>query len=376
MSRNQRHSRRRQRGVTLVELLVATTVGLFLIGGVAAIVVQTKKSYELQNDFARIQENGRFGMELIVRDLRMAGYFGCMDDATKVWNHVSDGSGDLFDTSVPVEGYEQGGTAWQPSGSTDISGILNGTDGLTLRFLDPSTAIDVTTPYMPQPSGNIKVETPGGDNGLRQGDIIAVTDCDSTDVFQITGPSGDNPGTTGELVHNTGNATLPGNSDTLVPNCPGANAHCLSKVYEGEAQIMKLAAIRYFVGSTPQGSTALFRQAYTVDTSSGTPTAVGTSLELVEGIENMQVQFGVDNDGDQVPDFYRDAANVGADWPGVINVRVGLLAGSVNEYGTDDADTDDNTYDIDRDGVDDVVDPDDRRRRRVFTATVALRNAL
>ena len=361
----------RTAGFSLIELMVAIVVGLILLGGVVTLMANSKKGYNMQNDVARIQENARFAMEFIQRDLRMAGYFGCMDDVENVWNHVNGGTNNLFSTEFGIEGVEQGGTAWQPSGSTDnVSSILAGTDAIAVRYIDPNAAVNVVPPYMPQAAGNIMVET---GNNLREGDIIAITDCASTDIFQITGPADTNPSSTGTIIHTTGNNVSPGNTDALVPNCPGANAHCLSKVYEGEGQVMKLVSVRYFIGDTGRGSSALFRENLDL---TGTA-AGGNAQELVEGIENMQILYGIDTDGDGAPEEYQDAASMGTTavlWDNVISIRVGLIAGSVEEYG-DETEIDKRDYDVDRDGVVDLSDPSDRRRRRVFTATVMVRNS-
>ncbi|HJP37460.1 MAG TPA: PilW family protein, partial [Gammaproteobacteria bacterium] len=92
--------------------------------------------------------------------------------------------------------------------------------------------------------------------------------------------------------------------------------------------------------------------------------------EVIEGVENMQILYGEDTAGnDQIADTYVTAAAV-ADWDNVVSVRVSLLMRSVEEYGPDQ---DNATYDL----LGTIIDPvDDRRRRRVFTATIQLRNRI
>ena len=352
-------------GFTLVELMTAITIGLIVLGGAATVMVGANKNYKVQEDLARIQENARFAMEFLAREIRMAGYFGCMDNVSPVVDHVVGGAGDLFDTSNPIEGSESAAN-WAPTGVAAPANIVAGTDGITVRYLDPSTALNIDTPFMGQPAGNIKVELPpSGDTGLVQGDIIAVTDCATADVFQI---SNSNPNA-GVMVHNTGTGTSPGNANQPgLSGCPGANGHCLSKVYEDEAQILKLAAVRYFIGTTANGNPALFREQIVVVGGAAAP----GNVEMVEGIENMQILYGEDFDGNGVPDQFVNAAAV-TNWGLITGVRVGLSAASVDELGTR-FDEDHGDYDIDRDGTDDVTDPGDRRRRRIFTMTVLMRN--
>lgn len=67
-----------QRGLTLIELMIAMLLGVFLIGGVLQIFVSTKQTYRMQENLARLQENGRFAMNFLERDIRMAGYRSCL----------------------------------------------------------------------------------------------------------------------------------------------------------------------------------------------------------------------------------------------------------------------------------------------------------
>ncbi len=66
----------RQRGVSLIELMVAVVVGLLLLGGLIQVYLSNKQSYNAQEQLARMQESGRFAMDMITLDLRRAGYWG------------------------------------------------------------------------------------------------------------------------------------------------------------------------------------------------------------------------------------------------------------------------------------------------------------
>lgn len=68
---------RQQAGLTLVEIMIALLIGLFLIAGIIQLFINTKQTYRLQEALARLQENGRFAMDFIGRDIRMAGYKAC-----------------------------------------------------------------------------------------------------------------------------------------------------------------------------------------------------------------------------------------------------------------------------------------------------------
>lgn len=66
--------RNRQAGLSLIELMVAMLIGLFLILGVTQIFINNQKSYLFQQGQVGNQENGRFAMALLSQELSKAGY--------------------------------------------------------------------------------------------------------------------------------------------------------------------------------------------------------------------------------------------------------------------------------------------------------------
>lgn len=74
-----RRCRPAQRGVTLVELMVAMVVGLILVLGATQMLLGSKQSFLLQQQLAVMQENARFVLARMSRDIRQAGMFGCLD---------------------------------------------------------------------------------------------------------------------------------------------------------------------------------------------------------------------------------------------------------------------------------------------------------
>jgi type IV pilus assembly protein PilW len=65
------------RGFTLAEFMVAMTLGLLLISGVIHVYVASFSSWRVNDDLARLQENGRIAIGMLERDLRMAAFRGC-----------------------------------------------------------------------------------------------------------------------------------------------------------------------------------------------------------------------------------------------------------------------------------------------------------
>lgn len=318
---------RTQRGLTLVEIMVAMTLGLILLGGVLQIFLSNRQAYRVQEVSSRLQENVRHAVESLASDLRAADFFGCVN-RNQVTNNLDPAGAGFEEFSASGIMGEDG-----PAGTPD-SITINGAFG---------TPLQVQPPYGPQPSANIKVAAP---SDLTVGDIVLVSDCTSGDIFQIT--SG-NPGHNGVLVHNTGAAVSPGNYNP--DSCSGGNAHCLSKVYKGDAYVYRVQSVTYSVGAGAGGAPALFRN----------------GQELVEGVENMQILYGEDTDEDGVPNRYLPADEVNS-LDGVTSIRISLLIRSLDDNVTLEPQT--YTYN----GA--TITASDRRLRRVVTMTVSLRNRL
>jgi prepilin-type N-terminal cleavage/methylation domain-containing protein len=68
------HSMHNKKGVTLIELLVVLVISGIVIGGVYRVFVSQTKAYTVQDQVAEIQQDVRGAMEIMLRDIRMAGF--------------------------------------------------------------------------------------------------------------------------------------------------------------------------------------------------------------------------------------------------------------------------------------------------------------
>lgn len=361
-------------GMSLIELMIAIVIGTILLAGTTTLFMTNKHIYKDQNSMSRLQENARFAMEMLIKDIRMAGYSGCMDRIGDVSNHVNGSSNDdsLLNFGNAVEGSESGGN-WKPSGSTEatpgnpVDGssaddaktveMDSNSDAITIKYLEP-LGISIND-EMPNVSAELKTNSVGD---LQIGEVIGLSDCDSADIMQLTNvqvTSG-----TGHLQHNAGGSLSPGNG-----------SQSLSKVYSTDAEVLRLESIRYFVGtSDTTGELALFR--YSMDRDdfdNDGDTTEFVAQEMIEGVENMQILYGEDTaNDDAIADVYEDADSVG-DWDKVVSVRLALLMSTIEEDYSSDLNT--NTYDLlDTTNYDPTPGTDDHRRRRVFTNTIQIRN--
>lgn len=67
-------------GLSLIELMIALLISSILLIGVIQVFAASRTAYQLSQGIARNQENGRFAMDFLTRDIRMAGHAGCVND--------------------------------------------------------------------------------------------------------------------------------------------------------------------------------------------------------------------------------------------------------------------------------------------------------
>jgi type IV pilus assembly protein PilW len=320
-------------GLSLVELMVALTIGLIILAAVSSLFVSSKQTYNIQDSLSRLQENGRFAMQFLIKDIRLAGFVGCLDDvdASTMGTTLSGGVSFNNNALVPFEGVENATGTWFPSGTALPVGLRAGTDAIAIRTADISNMANIA-PGMLNGASDVVVDnaTP-----FATGDVVVISDCAGADIMAITGKTGNT------LSHASGS---------------------LGKAYEPPAQVIKLVTRQYFIKLNGQNVPTLYRQEN------------ATVQELVEGIESLQILYGEDTDGppDGVPNVYRKASAV-TDWSKVVSVRVGILVRTVDDKNTD---LDNGNYDVDGDGTNELTAPGDRYRRRIFQAVVQLRNML
>lgn len=82
-------SLRRQRGVNLIEIMVAMAIGLFLVLGATTLYVSTKKTSDVDDSIARLQETARYALSVIETDVRMANYWGMKKDGADFENKAT-----------------------------------------------------------------------------------------------------------------------------------------------------------------------------------------------------------------------------------------------------------------------------------------------
>ncbi|MCC6171226.1 MAG: PilW family protein [Gammaproteobacteria bacterium] len=329
-------------GFSLVELLVATAIGALVTLLVATVFANSSKTNEVSQATNEIQEQAAVALEMLQRDLRVAGYSGCnsnrMLGSGGLVNTVDTPNGYLNALGVYIQGYEGTGAAFDPLEPAEVTGA-------TPAPLDESDAVTVRIPAVREPvalsgtmanaSAAIPVFTT---TGFVAGMRAVVSDCSQSAAFVVTG-------TAVGLAHDAGaqNATAD-----------------LGRAFGPDASVVPMQTITYYVGRSslaPLGTEqSLWRR---VDTAAA-------SEEVAEGVEDFQLLYGIDTDDDRSADTF-DTADTIADWNQVIAVRASLLLRSKSPNAAR------NPQRFDFNGQVDVV-PADQRLRRPFNVTILLRN--
>lgn len=340
-----------QSGFSLVEIMVAAMLGLLLTAAIVKLFVESRQAYRDLDGINEIQENGRFALEFLNHSLRMADHWGGVNGSNVSGSVSMTARGACTATWISqprwaLEGFDGaaaiGDVDELPAACVAAANYVPGSDLIMLRYADPDGVIDDTT----LAGATFPVVRTAA--GLR-GQLLNGGGTPAADL-----PAGD------------GTRNYPFRAQLyFVRPCsdPGDNDACGSDDDDG-SPIPTLTRLVL----AHDGSNMIF-----------------TDEALVEGVEQMQVEYGRDTDGDLTADRYDTAATLNAlsgvarrtAWEDVVSVRLALLVRSLTADASF-ADTD--TYSLvgDRttatDGAISVAADSTHYRRKVFTNVVQLRN--
>ena len=352
----------RNRGFSMLELLIAAALGIVLIAAVVQLFAGSGRVHAALGGQARLQESARHAVALLSRSARSAGYLGCggrdrlVNGLNGTWRQVVE-----FDVSRPVEGFDATSAGWSPDlgalpttgGSTpafagnriDPGELRNGSDVVVFRRLEAparplagslSTILDPVTGKAEDPLVRF-------DDGfaLEADDFVVVGDCRQAALFRVGAI--DAVGRVATLTRAFESGTFGNRAGRSLSRDDRPFGGATGPEGAGVGRVVtEIYYVARGVGVNNRGETtwSLWRK-----------TGADRAAELVQGVDDLQVLFGADlspGDGVDAPNRYLPAGQVGAS--PVVAVHFVATVSSVDAVGPE--------------GV----------LRRSFAWTVALRN--
>jgi type IV pilus assembly protein PilW len=309
---------RRQRGLTLIEFMVSIALGMILVAALATLIADQSANRAEVDRAGRLIENGRYAIRAVADDLQMAGYWGELTAAPGAPGAMPDPCATTATAlesamALHVQGYNIGTNTTPVSPGTVpangdvascLSNVLPNTDILVIRHVDPDSSSQETAgaPDLAKlVDGQLYVQT-----GL----VLATR---AFDAKLKLGAAADN----------------------------AASFPLLKKDYATRATIRKVIAHIYYISqcSVPSGGSCA-----SGDGGNPIPTlkmaeltvaggaTTWNTVTIAEGIENMQVDYGLDTTADGNPDSdVNGSALTSLTWPDVMTAKVYLLARSLEK---------------------------------------------
>ncbi|MDH5649151.1 MAG: PilW family protein [Gammaproteobacteria bacterium] len=319
----------KQLGMSLIEMMIAMTLGLLLIAMVISVFLTSNRNYTQDDTFARLQESGRFAIDRLSSELAMAHFWGGMLNPT---TNLVDNTGvaaankcnTTFDATDPILIIDEAtatevNTAHTCIAASSVSGI--GADMLVIKRVSGTNKKD-RLPNVPDDNKMMLYTDSNGKNGQ-------LKLYDNSD-YAGTGPSASEAG--------------------AWEFSPRIFFICLQELDDTD-NLVGLTAPALCVAEWSQFKSKIRPRVY------------------VEGIEDFQVTFGIDSDSDGIPDQYV-AEPTSTQMISAVTATIKVLARSSN---TVPGYVNEKSYDLGKStGV--PYKPNDGYYRRVFSKTVMLRN--
>lgn len=294
-----------QRGLTLVEIMVALAIGVFILAGISQLYVENKHSFRVQESITMLEENSRFALDKLGYALRMAGHFAGVDPASVATTPTVTGNSNTG--AVPVTGAtaDACNEAFVERVNEGFKGYskkppciaaadwVAGSDAFVVRFADPAEMVaDSSLPV----SGSRRV-------------LVRTEVAEQATMFEarnaVPAPAWRNG------VYN-----FPYNfSLFFIRPCSAKAGSVCAATDDGGKPVPTLVRV-------------------TLDGNGGL-----TQEPLVEGVEMMKLRYGRDTDGDGDVDVYQTAAEIASAavggsetplWNEVKTVQIALVARGLN----------------------------------------------
>jgi type IV pilus assembly protein PilW len=376
-------------GFTLIEVMIGVVLSSVILLGVSQLFVANSTAYNLLVGQSTLQESARFALSMMTRSAQAASYRGCVAPGEGLNKTSTDLLPYEYDLSNSMRGFDGNGAIWSPSitnvirssaddtdtdtdtdTSDDVAGwestgidtmtIQHDTDILNVTYITERqfrlSAIMVGTADIPVsgPSGTAAATTAEIASSFPDNSLAMIYDCQKHTVFEVTGNDA------GLIKHDVLTGDTYGNDTAAL--APFGN-------YETDAAVAPIISETYYIAPgldlnrTGNAPLSLWRK-----------TGVEAPVELIAGIEDLQLQYGMDTDNDGVPNLYSAPATL--DFDEAVALRITVVASSVDDVlattpPTHGCTADTPPYPTGQPCKDEAIDG---LLRRSFSQTIALRN--
>jgi prepilin-type N-terminal cleavage/methylation domain-containing protein len=325
----------KQKGLSLVELLVALALSAALMAGIIEVYLENKRNYVQNEEYARLQENGRYALGLLKREVKMAGFFGGLPDVS-----------DISATSVVTDCVGTGNWALDVSASIEIANdVSSGVAAQTIRGSSSASSATLTciSPSELQAGSDLLVIRRTADTATLEDGVFNIAEsADKQRYLRI-----------GEYGADKDWAFL------ASEDIPGADQTSGSEV-DYWRYYTNIFYLRSYSASVGDGIPTLCIERLQND-------AFGGADCLVEGVEDFQVEVGIDTDDDGYVNQFV-AAPTSTQLESAVAVRLHVLVRSINDL---QGYTNNKTYLLGSKSI----TSNDAFLRQVYSSTVQLRNS-
>ena len=408
----------KQLGMTLIEVMISMSLGLIILAGLGYSYLAARNTYREQDALARMQEGARLAFDVLSKDIHMAGFTGCSAALSPANNPTGTATADwyqYFDNNTNTskltgtyflsgyENHQEATIAFNsatnylstfPADATyknnvaGVTGFVSQGDVLLVKHVDPSQQYIVSTGA---PANPLVLNV--APNNFTKGQTLIGANCYSgaggIEIFTDSC----NPCTGNQLAYTSTNALATTLANSVVYPL-SANAYFICRPSSDPTQTWTTPTGYACTNTTDP---ALYRVSLSA-------TGTLSTQELVEGVQDMQISYALDTDGDLIPNCYVVASDIskpftaaftrnnvtcpaptvtgGITWNNVLGVRISLLM--VSRSTETGITTEEQVYKLDINGdgyinpagssLLETVTPTDNLLRKVFTTTVMMKN--
>lgn len=319
--------RRRELGFSIVELMVASTISVIMFTVIIQLFSNNKEAYRIQEGASVLNENARYAVSHLQYYLRLADHWGGIEpDEVNIDAGVPglalDCTGSAVVSTVGFRGYNGG--AARPVDCINVNNYEPNTDAFFIRYgAAHSDAVTLNDTDVPALSG--APSNPDANSGEEPVDIAYMLGTEGDGLWVRT-----NLGRRAFIVEGADVGSLPNDMSPSSDPLSITNYRYQSMLY-----FIRSCSNPGFSGDTANcdanddGVPTLVRMTLNPDFSF-------TEQDVVAGVENMQLRYGLDTDADMVADTYVTAATVDASnaWDAVIAVRISVVIANLERDNT------------------------------------------